>query len=250
MTPNDGVYFTTDSEEAGVHATNGMKMTRSGKPVICHTCGKYHYANRCLDREESAPENKAYKVEDTPKKESAPTKASVNVAIGEDWGDNTNYSGLMFYQVKAEAATNKEPNMEYQHALSQSGGHTIPTWFLLDNQYTVDVFSNRRLLKNIRKSGRELEILSTGGQKNYKPPGGSPRIYNIVIPPGRHIKHTIPIKSGRKIPLVLQQHLREQVSCLPTHSRSQVIQEMREGTILLRHGFRTGDGASKYCRSQ
>ena len=120
------------------------------------------------------PEKKSDKIKDTPKKEGAPTKASVNVAIGEDWGDNTNYSGLMFYQVKAETATNKEPNMEYQHALSQSGGQTIPTWFLLDNQYTVDVFSNRRLLKNIRKSGRELEILSTGGQKTTNPQGDLP----------------------------------------------------------------------------
>ena len=47
---NDGVAFTTKSEEVNVHATDRVKMTRTGKPVICHICGKNHYANRCPDR--------------------------------------------------------------------------------------------------------------------------------------------------------------------------------------------------------
>ena len=51
-----------------------------------------------------------------------------------------------------------------QVTLGKSGGHIKPTWVLLDNQYTVDMFSNRRLLKNIRKSDRSLDIFSTGGR--------------------------------------------------------------------------------------
>ena len=35
-------------------------------------------------------------------------------------------------------------NVEMQH-----GGHLPPEWILLDNQSTVDVFTNRHLLKNI-----------------------------------------------------------------------------------------------------
>ena len=54
--------------------------------------------------------------------------------------------------------------VEHQFALSLSGGHINPTWVLFDNQSTVGVFSNRRLLKNIRKCDRALVILSTGGQ--------------------------------------------------------------------------------------
>ena len=54
MTPNDGVAFTTESEEADIHATEGVKMTRTVKLLICHICGKNHYANRCLDREDGA----------------------------------------------------------------------------------------------------------------------------------------------------------------------------------------------------
>ena len=64
---NDGVAFTTKSEEVNVHATDGVKMTRTGKPVICHICGKNHYANRCPDREYGTPGKKADKAEDTPR---------------------------------------------------------------------------------------------------------------------------------------------------------------------------------------
>ena len=86
-------------------------------------------------------------VGDTPKKESAPTKALVNVTIGEDWGNYTEYVCLMFCQVMEDTATNKNPNMEYHHALIQSGGHISTTWLLLDNQSTVEIFPNKRLPK-------------------------------------------------------------------------------------------------------
>ena len=45
---NDGVAFTTESEEADVHATDRVKMMQTVKPVIFHICGKNHYANRCM----------------------------------------------------------------------------------------------------------------------------------------------------------------------------------------------------------
>ena len=150
--PNYVIDFTNNPEEADVHATERMKMTRSGKPVICHICGKNHYENMLPDREENAQGKKVDKVEDTSKKERPPTKASVNMMSGEDWGDNTNYGGLMLCQVTAENANNKDQILEYQHTLSQSVGHIIPTRVLLDTHSTVDVFSNIRLLNNTRKS--------------------------------------------------------------------------------------------------
>ena len=109
--PNDGVAFTTESEEVDVHATDVMKLTRSGKPVICHICGNNRYANMCPYREERSPKKKAEKVKDTPNKESAPTKASVNGTIGEDWRYNNDYRGQIFCQVMAETATNEDPKM-------------------------------------------------------------------------------------------------------------------------------------------
>ena len=116
MTPNDGVAFTTESEEADIHATDAVKMTRMGKPLICHICGKNHYADRCPDREDRTPVKKDDKAEDTPRKEIPPTKASVNLTIREDWGGDANYRGLMFCQVTSGTA------VEQKHVLIKSGG--------------------------------------------------------------------------------------------------------------------------------
>ena len=40
VAPKDGVAFTTESEEADVHATDGVKMKRSVNPVIFQICEK------------------------------------------------------------------------------------------------------------------------------------------------------------------------------------------------------------------
>ena len=111
VTPNDGVAFTIDSKEANLQVTDGMKMTWSGNPFICHICGKNNYAERCPYREENALKNKSKKVKDTPEKKITPTKVSVNETIGEDWGGGTNYGGLMFCQFTVDTATNKDHNI-------------------------------------------------------------------------------------------------------------------------------------------
>ena len=147
--------------------------------MIFHICGKNHYANRFPDREDRTPVKKDDKAEDTPRKESPPTKASVNLTIGEDWGDDTNYGGLMFWKVTAGTV------FDHQHVLSQSGGHINTTWVLLDNQLTVDVFSNRRLLKNIRKSDRSLAIFSTGGRTTTDLQGDLPGYGTVWFHQGR-----------------------------------------------------------------
>ena len=49
-------------------------------------------------------------------------------------------------------------NVEAQH-----GGHLPPEWILLDNQSTVDVFTNHRLLKNIRRAKTNMFIHCTAG---------------------------------------------------------------------------------------
>ena len=49
-------------------------------------------------------------------------------------------------------------NVEMQH-----GGHLPPEWILLDNQSTVDVFTNRCLLKNIRRAKTNMFIHCTAG---------------------------------------------------------------------------------------
>ena len=46
---------------------------------------------------------------------------------------------------------------------TQHGGRLPPEWILLDNQSTVDVFTNRRLLKNIRRAQKNMSIHCTAG---------------------------------------------------------------------------------------
>ena len=84
----------------------------------------------------------------------------------------------MFCQVKSGTA------FEQQHALSQSGGHIKPTWVLLDNHFIVDVFSNRRLLKNIRKSDRSLAIFPMGGRTTTDLQGNLPGYGTVWFHPG------------------------------------------------------------------
>ena len=68
VTPNDGVAFTTESEEADIHFTNGAKMTLTDKPVLFQICGKNHYTNRCLEREDGTPGKNADNAKYTPRK--------------------------------------------------------------------------------------------------------------------------------------------------------------------------------------
>ena len=184
VAPNYGMDFVTESQEADLHATNRMKITRSGNPVICHVCSNNHYANMCPDREQSASKKSQKSLRTPARMKVSPQKVSVNVTIGEDWGDDTDYGSRMFYQVTVETATNKTLKIQYQHALRQSGGNISPTLVLLENQSTVDVFLNRCLLKNTRRSNRELGILSTGGHITTHLKGGIPGYGTVCFHPG------------------------------------------------------------------
>ena len=88
----------------------------------------------------------------------------------------------MFCQVTSVTA------VEQQHTLNQSGGHIKPTWVLLYNQSTVDVFLNIRLLKNIRKSDRSLAIFSTGGRTTTDLQGELPGYGTVWFHPGDIVK--------------------------------------------------------------
>ena len=54
--------------------------------------------------------------------------------------------------------------VHYDHVLHQNHGTKVnPTWILLNNQSTVDVFYNLALLHNIRKANRHMDIHCNAG---------------------------------------------------------------------------------------
>ena len=132
-------------------------MTRTVKPEIFHIYGNSHYANRCPYREDSTPGKSQIRSRIPQERKPPQPRHQLIWRSGKTGGTTPNYGGLMFCQVTEITA------VEQQHALSHSGSHIKSTRVLLGNQSTLDVFLNRRLLKNIRKSDRLLAIFSTGG---------------------------------------------------------------------------------------
>eukprot|EP00957_Ditylum_brightwellii_P195110 14866395-Ditylum_brightwellii.AAC.1 len=59
--------------------------------------------------------------------------------------------------------TKKDYVCNTDHILQQAGGIINKNWVLLDSQSTVKVLSNAKLLTNIRRAGKNLEIYSNGG---------------------------------------------------------------------------------------
>ena len=69
--------------------------------------------------------------------------------------------------------------------MAQSGGKIHPLWTLLDSQSTVDVFSNSRFLKNIRRVRATLTIHSTRGTTKTNVMGFLPGYGWVWYHPGR-----------------------------------------------------------------
>ena len=103
------------------------------------------------------------------------TNLTIGANQSEGWDDVSHY-GVSFFSYGGNCVCeNKIPthdfcqsgklNVDYSHILEQSeGGAVNQEWVLLDNQSTVDVFSNPRYLKNIQEIPVHLKIVSTGGK--------------------------------------------------------------------------------------
>ena len=187
-----------------INANRGILRTKKGYPVKCFHCGDNHFKSDCpllnQETQESEVTNTTIAGQSTSDKASAesaqvnntvPATATVvgtkNVTTSsqEDGWGTFNFGGVTFFSLGTgtkldQSIVNSSVDMKtlhelvgdghetsIDHVLQQSGTTTIPEfWTLLDNQSTVDVFANGKLLQNIREVPMSLKIVSTGGMSS------------------------------------------------------------------------------------
>jgi hypothetical protein len=143
---NDGVSFANIGEndqeqfDGTTNANVGdgqQRNPRDKSNIKCWKCQKMgHYSNECPKRQERQ------------KEESGANMLLAGMEEGDLDDDEDNY-GFTFHQ----------SSFLFHHQ-----GTQIPkNWILLDNQSTVDVFANRKLLKNIRTTERTMNIRCNAG---------------------------------------------------------------------------------------
>ena len=142
---------------------NGGRGGRGGNRnnIQCFRCGAMgHYASECPETLEDAQHmldetaetgtnmlHHATSNEPTTEQMNEMNFASLNL---DEMEKEDNYTSFIF--------TQDMRNVEAQH-----GGHFPPEWILLNNQSIVDVFTNQRLIKNIRRAKTNMFIHCTAG---------------------------------------------------------------------------------------
>jgi hypothetical protein len=124
--------------------------------VTCHRCKKKgHYASECDGERMSDKEDKKPTTE---KKKQTGTTLLTEGAYDTDFlDDQDEYTHYQFINTESGEMGN-EIAMQIE-----SGGKLPKDWILLDNQSTVDVFCNRKLLTNIREHSKTMDIHCNAG---------------------------------------------------------------------------------------
>ena len=127
-----------------------------GRNVItCFRCGQRgHYASECDATSEEVEQYRGTKVQTT-RHDSGEQLLHSGVLQDDPDLDNDITTSWAFHQVHM---VHDQTHLETRH-----GGRLPLEWVLLDNQSTIDVFVNRRLLKNIRRIKQYMYIHCTAG---------------------------------------------------------------------------------------
>ena len=127
-----------------------------GRNVItCFRCGQRgHYASECDATSEEVEQYRGTKVQTT-RHDSGEQLLHSGVLQDDPDLDNDITTSWAFHQVHM---VHDQAHLETRH-----GGRLPLEWVLLDNQSTIDVFVNRRLLKNIRRIKQYMYIHCTAG---------------------------------------------------------------------------------------
>jgi hypothetical protein len=187
---SDGVAFTNVGDDDDSTSEQGTTLATDGKPkkdlshITCVNCNEQgHYASDCTK----------------PKRETASQYLMAGVDAGEfDKDEGVSFSFCMITGPPRKASLDykkalltkpslksslknalAEPpvqppvhrsapvnrrSVDHSHIMKQSKGGCIdPNWILLDNQSMVDVFYNRRLLKDIKQVDTWIDIYCNAG---------------------------------------------------------------------------------------
>jgi hypothetical protein len=173
---NDGVSFANidGDDDGGVSLnTNGGGRRRKGPPdkskITCRRCGeKGHYPSECDNERIARP----------PSGDDASTSSSLTSASAgtRQSGATLLLSGIAEGEFEDDITTGFQfLNHANETVFQNAGSAAVPdTWILLDNQSTVDVFHNPRLLRNIRESNSYMDIHCNAGVTSTKLVGDLP----------------------------------------------------------------------------
>jgi Zinc knuckle len=149
---NDGISFTTSSANL---SSSSRRMQRTNH-ITCYRCGRTgHYSTNCPTGSSNDSSTANLQPEAPVQNPNQTNQNSGSILLTAETSDsNIDATHFVFCNHDHE---------EVSLTTSKNLCNIPATWILLDNQSTIDVFSNEKLLQNVRKIENTMKIHSTGG---------------------------------------------------------------------------------------